>query len=237
MNCLFYTTASALIQSHESSNLHGASLAILPEKSARERERYGPPHVLTQLASQHDIYLVLDESSERTILSTMAPYAGLRLKGTIPTFIKAGADIERLHTILSVFEAEHGLQDESLHIIAELGKYPIIFNQTVGLIQSSPRLTTLTWNEEALKVALNAKRTRDDQGTLLSPFLFAQTQCLFAARSAHLNALDSTSPYINERTARTKDCSEAKQLGFDGKWTCAPDDIRIIEKTFVSQVQ
>ncbi|GHB33150.1 hypothetical protein GCM10007094_22700 [Pseudovibrio japonicus] len=191
MNCLLTMTSSTFDQLKELQTLQPLSLAIQPEKPVNKLEPYGAQLSLSQLAKHHHIYLVLHEPSEHTILSVLSPYAKIGVSGVIPTFIKSRADIERLHAILSVSEAEHALQDGSMKIIPELGRYPSAFHKLVNLSGVSTRLTALTWNEEALTLALGAKRSRDDKGALLPPFQHAQTQILFIAKSAHLFAMDA----------------------------------------------
>ncbi len=191
MNCLLTMTSSTFDKIKELEALKTLSLAILPEKPFNRLELYGTAHSLSELAKHHHIYLVMHEPSEHTILSVLAPYAKIGVSGVIPTFIKSRADIERLHTILSVAEAEHALQDGTLKIIPELGRYPSAFHKLINLSGISTRLTALTWNEEALNHALGAKRSRDDKGKLLPPFQHAQTQILFMAKAAQLIALDA----------------------------------------------
>lgn len=191
MNCLLTMTGSTIDQIKELQTPKNLSLAILPEKPVSKPEPYGAATTFSELTKHHHIYLVLHEPSEHTILSVLKPYAKVGLSGVIPTFIRSRADIERLHAILSVAEAAHALQDGAMKIIPELGRYPSAFHKLINLSSVSTRLTALTWNEEALKLALGAKRSRDDKSNLLPPFQHAQTQCLFIAKSAHLIALDT----------------------------------------------
>ncbi|KZK93398.1 hypothetical protein PsAD5_03113 [Pseudovibrio sp. Ad5] len=226
MNCLLSVMASTFDNTEELKALRNVSLAILPEKPVSEFEPYGSPNTLAELGKHHDLYLTLNEPSESTILSTLKPYAHVRPRGVVPTFIKSRADIERLHAILSVFEAEHALQDCTVKIIPELGRYPAAFHNLMNLSNTSPRLTTLAWNEEALKETLDAKQSRDENGDLLPPFQYAQTQCLFAAKSAHLIALD-TAP-----TAAPEDLEKSVALGFTGMNANTPEDAHQIQQVF-----
>ncbi|SFK81171.1 citrate lyase subunit beta / citryl-CoA lyase [Pseudovibrio ascidiaceicola] len=226
MNSLLSVRASTFDKTEELKALRNVSLAILPEKPVSEFEPYGPSNTLAELGKHHNLYLMLNEPSESTILSMLKPYAHVRSRGVIPTFVKSRADIERLHAILSVFEAEHALQDCIMKIIPELGRYPVAFHNLMNLSDTSPRLTALTWNEEALKETLDAKQSRDENRGLLPPFQYAQTQCLFAAKSAHLIALD-TAP-----TATPEDLEKSTALGFTGMNANTPEDAQQIQQVF-----
>ncbi len=226
MNCLLNVTASTFNKTEELKAPGNVSLAILPEKSVSRFESYGPPGALAELGKNHDLYLTLNEPSECTILSMLKPYAHAKPRGVITTFTKSHADIERLHAILSIYEAEHATQDCTLKIIPELGRHPVAFHNLMNLSDISPRLTALTWNEEALKRALGSKTSRDNKRDLLPPHQYAQTQCLFAAKSAHLIALD-TAP-----NATPEDLEKSAALGFSGMVTNTPEEVHQIQQAF-----
>lgn len=235
MNCLLKTTASAIAQSKDFTAHAELAYAILPEKPAREVDTYGSPDALAQLSKQNHLYFVLNDPSENTILSTLKPYTDVKQNGVIPTFIKTAADIERLHAILSVYEAEHGLQDGSLKIIPELGRFPSAFTALANLNGLSPRLSALCWNEEVLKIALAAKHSRDEQGQLLPPFEHARTQCLFTARAAHLLPLDTAVPSHLPRAKMLELIDLVASQGFAGKTANSPEEASLIQQVFAAQ--
>ncbi|MGH0000158.1 citrate lyase subunit beta [Pseudovibrio ascidiaceicola] len=235
MNCLFKTTASAIAQSKDFKAHAELAFAILPEKPAREFEPYGSPEALAKLSKQNQVYFVLNDPSENIILSTLKPYTAVKQSGVVSTFLKSRADIERLHTILSVYEAEHGLQDGSLKIITEFGRYPAALNTLTNLNGASPRISVLCWNEEVLKIALGAKLSRDEKGQLLPPFEHARTQCLFAARAAHMLPLDTAVPAHLPPAKMLELIDMVASQGFSGKTANSPEEANLIQQVFTAQ--
>ena len=233
MYCLLKTTASAIAQSKDIKAQ--AALAILPEKPARESEPYGSAETLIKLNKQNHLYFILNDPSEGTILSTLKPYVKTKPSGVIATFIKSCADIERLHTMLSVYEADHAMQDGSLKIIPELGRFPAAFTALANLNNISPRLSALCWNEEVLKIALGAKLSRDPQGQLLPPFEHARTQCLLAARAAHLLPLDTAVPAHFPKARMLEFIERIASQGFAGKTANSPEEANLIQQVFTAQ--
>ncbi|KZL21235.1 hypothetical protein PsAD2_00524 [Pseudovibrio axinellae] len=232
MNCLLRITAPTLDLSEEIYRLPKLSIALTPKKPAIDFEAYGEPDVLSKLCKKHEIYFFLNEQAESTILSSLKAYREIGISGVAPTFTKDGVDIERLHAILSVFEAEHAKQEGTLKILPEFGKYPSAFNSLTKLAGLSSRLTALCWSEEELRQTLGASESRDTQGNLLGPFQYAQTQCLYAAKAAQLIALDTATPKQMRLASSELTIKKSAMLGFSGKCANTLSEARKIQDIF-----
>lgn len=104
---------------------------------------------------------------------------------------RTGAELQRLATLLSVAEAEAGLSEGSICILAftdGILPAPVARESLVG---KSRRLTGLVWDQRALAATLGATRARTDAGDCTPAFAAARAATLLTAAAAGVPAYNS----------------------------------------------
>ena len=160
----------------------------------------------------------------RSLILTQLPNAISLCRAT------CGADVQELGGELAVREAQEGLVDGNLKIIA-LIDHPRALLHLQTFEEASPRLLALVWDGAKMAQALHAPSLRDQAGALHSPLEQARNLVLFTARGCGLLAFDCAESGVDEASLRAR-CHEAKALGFDGKIATDDDQARVIQEAF-----
>lgn len=214
MKCLLHTSSKSLSTNIEAKLALDVAFVIHPEQ--HQVAPYGSVMNLKQLIDRAPVYLAVHAFDEDAIYSQLKAYIPHGIQGILCTSSKSPADVQRLHTILSVLEAEHYVADETLKILLEWGRYPCVAN-TLDWSRTTSRLAGIAWNEYALQHTLGADASREANGTLLPPLQVFQAHCLFAAKSSDLPCFDSA-PQITPDQAGTiqSQLVQSTRLGFSG---------------------
>lgn len=95
-----------------------------------------------------------------------------------------------------------------------------------------PPLAGLAWGAEDLSSDLGAETNRDEGGAFTEPYRLARAMCLFAARAAGVEPIDTV--YVNFRDAAgfEADCRAGMRDGFTGKMAIHPDQVEPINRIF-----
>lgn len=144
-----------------------------------------------------------------------------------------GSSIIHLDAKLAVREAESNLNEGSIKVIAlatEMAKAVFDASSYAG---SSARLKGLAWGVEDLSVDIGGQVTRDHRGYFLGPYAFARNVCLLAAAAAKVQAIDTVMMDFRDLEAMRRECRDAWRDGFTGKLAIHPDQVAIINETFM----
>lgn len=161
------------------------------------------------------------EQALRTIIRSKP--AGVVLRGC-----RAGADIQRLDVLLSVAEAEEGVELGTTHIIGMTDGVLPPPNSEAAFKQKSRRLAGLLWDWRLLAKFLGARRSKDADGRWTQAFAEARTATLMCAKAAGIAAYE----FASDVADLDRVCREARADGFDGRATETPGDIVTINSTF-----
>ena len=145
---------------------------------------------------------------------------------------EGGASIAHLDAKLAVREAQNGLPDGCVRIIAlttETAKALFLAGSYAG---ASVRLIGLTWGAEDLSAQLGAETSRDTQGRFLDPYRLARTLCLAAAAAAEVPAIDTVHVDFRDTAGLRREAEEARRDGFTGKLAIHPGQVAIINEVF-----
>ncbi|REF87978.1 HpcH/HpaI aldolase/citrate lyase family protein [Methylovirgula ligni] len=132
---------------------------------------------------------------------------------------RGGADVQHLGVKLAVREAELGIADRAMRIIALAGATPGAIFQLPSFAGASARLVALAFDASALAASLG---TNDDAPG--APLTLARNLTLFAAKAAGVSAL----LVENGAMDLTIFSQQAKQAAFDGIVTARADAIAAI---------
>ena len=114
MKCLLHISSTTLSNAKQTTPQEDIMLAVHPNQSLSEP--YGSLKDLRPLAEHTPLFLVVHEDNEDIIYSQIKNYAPHKIAGIISTFATTPSHLQRLHTILSVIEAEHYVTDGTLKL-------------------------------------------------------------------------------------------------------------------------
>jgi citrate lyase subunit beta/citryl-CoA lyase len=93
-------------------------------------------------------------------------------------------------------------------------------------------LMGLTWGAEDLSAQLCAATNHDDDGHLTDPYRFARSLCLFAARAANAEPIDTVFVRYTDEEGLKRSCANAFRDGYTGKLAIHPSQVPIINAAF-----
>ncbi|MEM8665848.1 MAG: CoA ester lyase, partial [Pseudomonadota bacterium] len=148
-----------------------------------------------------------------------------------------GQDATELAARLSVAEAEAGLEEGTVRIMA-IATETAASLFTLGTYEgATQRLAAMAWGMEDLSTALSATRTRDQSGTLTGPYALARTLCLASAHAAGVAPLDTVHTNIRDEGGLAQDCRDAVTDGFYGKMAIHPAQVAVINEAFTPDTE
>lgn len=142
-------------------------------------------------------------------------------------------DVQHLSVKLAVREAQSGLPDGSIQIIPIATESADALFGLGGYHGASARLTALAWSAEDLMASLGARTNRLADGGWTPPFMHARSMALFAAAAAGTQAVDAVFGNFRDLQGLRRECTEARRDGFCGKLAIHPDQVAIINETFM----
>ncbi len=90
----------------------------------------------------------------------------------------------------------------------------------------------LAWGAEDLSNALGAQANRDGAGNLTEPYRLARTMCLYAARAADVEPVDTVYVDFRNEHGLIADCEQAVRDGFTAKMAIHPAQVDVINMVF-----
>ncbi len=118
-------------------------------------------------------------------------------------------------------------------VVAIAGETPLGVLTMPSLAEQVPEtLIGLTWGLGDLAAQLGAASSRDDEGHLTDPFRLARSLCLFTARAANVEPIDTVYLRYNDSEGLRADCAAAFRDGFTGKLAIHPDQVPVINEAF-----
>lgn len=180
---------------------------------------------------QHVFVRVNDLSTGMTD-DDLAAVVGARPDGIMLPKSNGGRDIEDLSARLRVAEAEAGITDGAIRIVAIMTETPAGVLAAGTYAAALPRLAGLTWGAEDLSAAIGALSARDDAGNYTDLFRLARSMTLLAASSAGVEPIDTVYPKFRDTDGFERECREALRDGFTGKMAIHPDQVPVINAVF-----
>ncbi len=144
-----------------------------------------------------------------------------------------GVDAQHLSVKLAVHEAQYGLADGSIGVIPIATESADALFGLASYRGCTARLAALAWSAEDLTVSLGARANRVPGGGWTPPFMLARNRALFAAASANAPAIDAVFVNFRDLQGLRRECAEAHRDGFSGKLAIHPDQVAIINETFM----
>ncbi len=101
---------------------------------------------------------------------------------------------------------------------------------TYGALNAN--LKGLAWGAEDLSNALGAQANRTSDGALTEPYRMARTLCLYGARAAGVEPVDTVYVDFRNEAGLIADCEEAVRDGFTAKMAIHPAQVDVINRVF-----
>jgi citrate lyase subunit beta/citryl-CoA lyase len=150
---------------------------------------------------------------------------------------EGGASIVHADAKLAVREAQNGLPDGYIKIIAIATETAASLFVAGTYAGSSARLSALTWGAEDLSADLGAETNRDTDGRYLDPYRLARTLCIAGAAAAGVLAIDTVYIDFRDDVGFRSDCEAARRDGFAARMAIHPAQIPIINEVFTPSAE
>jgi len=150
---------------------------------------------------------------------------------------EGGASVVHADAKLAVREAQNGLPDGHIKIIAIATETAASLFVAGTYAGSSARLSALTWGAEDLSADLGAETNRDTDGRYLDPYRLARTLCIAGAAAAGVLAIDTVYIDFRDDVGFRNDCEAARRDGFAARMAIHPAQIPIINEVFTPSAE
>jgi citrate lyase subunit beta/citryl-CoA lyase len=146
---------------------------------------------------------------------------------------EGGVTVQHLAAKIAVREAEGGLPDGAIQIIAiatETGRGVFQLGTYAG---ASRRLIGLTWGGEDLSADIGAEANRLSDGSYADPYRLARALTLMGAAAAEVDAIDSVYTSFRDEAGLRGECEAARRDGFVAKMAIHPAQVPVINAVFM----
>ncbi len=167
----------------------------------------------------------------------LAALVRVRPQGVMLPKSTSGADVQQLSAKLRVHEAQNGLPDGGIVIVAIATETAASLFTGATYAGASARLAGLTWGAEDLSAAIGARSARDANGRYTDVFRLARTVTLLAASAAEAAAIDSVYPDFRDLAGLEAECLEAERDGFTAKMAIHPAQVPVINTAFTPSAE
>ena len=150
---------------------------------------------------------------------------------------EGGASVVHADAKLAVREAQNGLPDGHIKIIAIATETAASLFVAGTYRGSSARLSALTWGAEDLSADLGAETNRDAEGRYLDSYRLARTLCIAGAAAAGVPAIDTVYIDFRDDVGFRSDCEAARRDGFTARMAIHPAQIPIINAVFTPSAE
>ncbi|MCC0016974.1 MAG: CoA ester lyase [Rhodobiaceae bacterium] len=222
--------ADALILDLEDSVAPAAKQGARETTAAFLRDNAGKPGCPVLLVRINALDTALTDGDVAAVMA--ARPAGLLLPKA-----EGGASVQELHAMMSVAEAEAGIDDgaTAIHAIATETARGMF---TLGTYRGcSPRLKGLTWGAEDLSADIGAQTNRLPGSGATEPFRIARAMLLFAAADAGIPAIDTVHVDFRDLDDLRNECEAARRDGFTAKMAIHPAQVPVINEVFTPSVE
>lgn len=165
-------------------------------------------------------------------LADLAAVVRPGLAGIVIPKANGGHDLTRVSHYLAALEEKAGMATESVAAIVVATETPSAMFALNGYAGASSRLIGLTWGAEDLSSAIGATTNKSADGGWSFPYQMARAQCLFAAGSAGVAAIDTLYADFRDEAGLQGDCDQARRDGFTGRIAIHPAQVPTINRCF-----
>jgi len=200
--------------------------------ATRPQARLNAAACLRDAARSLPLWVRINPVQTDDALADLAAIAAARPDGIVLPKARTGADLYRLDHWLEALEAQHGLAQGSIKVIALITETAQAMLSASTFMQPPARVVGYTWGAEDLAAAVGASANRDVDGEFEDTFRLARAQCLLAAAAAGISAYDTTDTEFRDTAAVERRAQAARRDGFVGKLAIHPAQLAPIHAAF-----
>ena len=141
------------------------------------------------------------------------------------------SDVEALDNMLTIREADHGLQNRSTHVAALVTETPkAMFH--CGDYEGAPRLVAMSWGAEDLSSALGARVQHQADGSYMPMYEMARNLCLLGAVAAGCAPIETVMPEFRDLDKLRERATMVRGQGYRGMLAIHPAQVDVINEAF-----
>ncbi|MFG6637795.1 HpcH/HpaI aldolase/citrate lyase family protein [Sulfitobacter sp. 1A12126] len=144
---------------------------------------------------------------------------------------RGAKDVALLGNYLSAFEAAFGTEEGTTRILAIATETAESVMGLASYTPAHPRLAGMLWGAEDLIASLGATGNRDG-ADFSGPFLMARNECVMAAASAGVLAIDTVCTVIHDLSVVSAEARAARRDGFGAKAVIHPSHVAPVNDAF-----
>jgi citrate lyase subunit beta/citryl-CoA lyase len=147
--------------------------------------------------------------------------------GIIQPKTETGACVEKLASVVGTKMPVIAIATETATAMFGLGTYS----------KAAANLQGMAWGAEDLSNELGAQANRSADGLLTEPYRLARSLCLFGARAAGIEPVDTVYVDFRNQAGLERDCMDAVRDGFTCKMAIHPAQVEVINRIFTPSAQ
>jgi citrate lyase subunit beta/citryl-CoA lyase len=221
----------------------GADIVILDLEDSVEAGQKAAARVRAAefLASQRNgatqIWVRINPLDTPEAAADLDAIIGSRPCGLVQPKTRSADDVIRLGRRLDELEAQHGLPATGTRVLPIATETPEAIFSLGEFRRCGRRLYGLTWGAEDLSAAIGATENKESGGAWTSPFQLVRSLCLFGAAAAGVAAIDTLFTDFRDLAGLRASCSAARRDGFTGKLAIHPDQVPVINESFMPSAE
>lgn len=146
------------------------------------------------------------------------------------------ADVEALDAMLTIREAEYGIQNRSTHVAALVTETPkAMFH--CGDYEGAPRLVAMSWGAEDLSSALGARVQHRPDGSYMPMYEMARNLCLLGAVAAGCAPIETVMPEFRDLDKLRERALMVRGQGYRGMLAIHPAQVDVINEAFTPSAE
>ncbi len=150
-----------------------------------------------------------------------------RPDGLIQPKTETGACVEKLAALTGADMPVIAIATETARAMFGLGTYSDL----------NANLRGIAWGAEDLSNELGAQANRTPDGLLTEPYRLARTLCLFGARAADIEPVDTVYVDFRDQAGLGQDCMQGVRDGFNCKMAIHPAQVATINRIFTPSAE
>jgi citrate lyase subunit beta/citryl-CoA lyase len=146
------------------------------------------------------------------------------------------ADVEALDAMLTIREAQYGIQNRSTHVAALVTETPkAMFH--CGDYEGAPRLIAMSWGAEDLSSALGARVQHQADGSYMPMYEMARNLCLLGAVAAGCAPIETVMPEFRDLDKLRERALMVRGQGYRGMLAIHPAQVDVINEAFTPSAE
>jgi citrate lyase subunit beta/citryl-CoA lyase len=211
--------------------------AVAAENKAAARARVREFLDARQAGRRHSLWVRINPLDHADAGADLAAVIPGRPDGIVLPKTRSPDDIEVLSQRIGVYEVEYDIPGGSTRILPVATETPQAIFTLGGYANCGKRLAGLTWGAEDLAAAVGATANRDAEGRWTMPYQVVRSLCLFAARAAGVEAIDTLFANFRDPEGLARACAEARRDGFGGMLAIHPEQVETINRAFTPSAE